>query len=248
MPPPESLPPPAYYTEPGSRPVAPPRHPPQLIWEPPPPPQPRHVAPRTALWAGVRAGWFFPFGNIRAQGIPAGPFLARQGVPWSDFSASGPMVELDVGLRLARSYALFALWERAELGSGSSTALGQPDGGSTDFWGIGLRASSDPNGIGFLTEIALGYRRARADFRDGSALELTDGIFEARLGVGADIRINPHLSLSPMATLGVGSFGEVEYVSPSGVGTNLIGPLDDQDAHGWFTIGVGGHLDLLGQR
>ncbi|MFO7179148.1 MAG: hypothetical protein DIU78_010655 [Pseudomonadota bacterium] len=206
------------------------------------------MAPRTALWAGARAGWFFPFGNLFAQGIPAGPFLAREGVPWSDYSASGPLFEVDVGVRLARSYTLFALWERAQLGSGSSTALGKPDGGSSDFWGIGLRASSDPNEIGFLTEIALGYRRARADFEDGSALELTDAVFEARLGVGVDIRINPYLSLSPMATLGVGSFGDVEYVSASGVGTDLIGPLDDQDAHGWFTLALGAHFDLLGHR
>jgi hypothetical protein len=55
------------------------------------------------------------------------------------------------------------------------------------------------------------------------------------------------ITLSPMATLGVGSFGEVEWVSQDDVATDLIGPLDDHDAHGWFTLGIGGNVDLFGQ-
>jgi hypothetical protein len=157
------------------------------------------------------------------------------------------MLEVQLGARLSRNYNVFALWERAELGRGDGGELGEPDNSDTDFWGVGLRASSDPDDVGLLTEIALGYRRARTEFEDGSALELTEGALEARIGVGADIRLNPVFALSPLLTVGVGSFGEVDRVSNDGVATDLIGPLDEHDAHGWFTVGLGAHVDLLGR-
>jgi hypothetical protein len=263
LPPPETLPPPAYYLEPPGQPAAtphrpahphPPAHPPHppriVIWEPPPPPpplQPIHVAPKTSLWGGVRLGWFVPFGGVYARGDEVNGFLERRSVPWRDFVSSGPVFELQLGARLSRNYNVFALWERAELGRGDGDTLGSPEDSSTDFWGVGLRASSDPDRVGFLTEVALGYRRARTEFKDGSALELTEGVLEARIGIGADIRLSPTFSLSPMATAGVGSFGDVNRVSSDGVATDLIGDLDEHDAHGWFTIGLGAHVDLLGQ-
>jgi hypothetical protein len=218
-----------------------------MVWEPPPPPVPRHVAPRTSLWAGARIGWFVPFGAVYAQGVPVGAYLERSSVHWRDFVASGPLLELHLGARVSRSYNVFLLWERAEPGQGEGSPLGQPADSETDFWGIGLRASSDANHLGFLTEVALGYRRARTEFDDGSALELTDGVLEARIGLGADIRLSPLFTLSPTATLGVGSFGDVDWVSADGVKTDLVGPLDDHDAHGWFTLGFGAHVDLFGQ-
>ena len=39
----------------------------ELVGEPPPPPEPRHIAPRTALWLGARVGWFIPFGDVWAR-------------------------------------------------------------------------------------------------------------------------------------------------------------------------------------
>jgi hypothetical protein len=208
---------------------------------------PRHIAPRTSLWAGARVGWFVPFGAVFAQGIPVGAYVERTSVPWRDFVGSGPLLELHVGARISRSYNVFVLWERAEPGEGAGSPLGEGGDSETDFWAIGLRASSDANQVGFLTEVALGYRRARTEFSDGSALELTDGVLEARIGLGADIRLSPLFTISPTATLGVGSFGEVEWVSSDGVATDLIGPLDDHDAHGWFTLGLGAHFDLFGK-
>ena len=241
------LPPPAYYMEPPApREPPPPVAPPRLIWEPPPPPEPVHVAPRTSLWAGARVGWFVPFGGVYADGSTTGPYLDRESVSWRDFVSSGPAFEVQLGARVARAYTVFALWERAELGKGEGSPLGEPKQSNTDFWGVGLRATSDADATGFLTEVALGYRRARTEFEGGAALELTDGVLEARIGVGAEIRLSPQLTLSPMATLGVGSFGEVQWVSEDDVATDLIGPLDDHDAHGWFTIGIGANVDLFG--
>jgi hypothetical protein len=240
----------------GAVPVAEPPVPgqaPMIIFEPPPPPAPRHVAPRTAFWLGARVGWFVPFGNIYARSVQVGSFVERRGVSFRDYAGSGPLLEVDVGLRLARNYNLFALWERAELGDGNGDdgLLGVPgktSGGDSDFWAIGVRASSDADRVGFLSEIALGYRRARAEWDDGTTLELTQGLFEARLGFGADIRINRKLSLSPMLTFGVGVFGRAELVAADGASSRLIRPGDDEDGHGSFSLHIGGHFDLLGGR
>jgi hypothetical protein len=254
----EEPPPPAYYVEPAPKgriiePPAPGAGYPTRIWEPPPPPEPRHIAPKTAFWLGARLGWFVPFGSVYARGLETRPLLIQEGVPMRDYLGTGPVFELDIGGRFSRNYMVFALWERADLSAGDGDGgrfgdFGAPDGGDTDFWAVGLRASSNADSVGFASELALGYRRARAEWEDGTTLEMTDGIFEARVGLGADIRINRKFSLSPMVTFGVGMFGDVDLVAPDGTAVNLIRSVDDADGHGWFTFHMGGHFDLAGRN
>jgi hypothetical protein len=218
------------------------------------PPEPRHVAPKTALWVGARVGWFIPFGYIFAQAVPVAPNVYRyERVPWRDYSTSGPMLELDIGARVARNYNVFALWERAELGAGDDGRDRFDSGvprkrGDSDFWGLGMRATSDADDLGFLSEIALGYRRARARWDDGAELQLASGFIEARLGLGADIRIHRAFSLSPLLTFGVGTFSEVDFVDSEGRRIDAIGRRDEYDGHGWVTLQLGAHFDVFGQK
>ena len=177
-----------------------------------------------------------------------------QGVPWRDYASAGPMFELDAGARLARNYTVFALWEHAQLGGGKGDPNSDVGGtgskashGDTDFLGVGLRATSDADRIGFVTELAIGYRRARSKWDDGTELQLTDAPFEARLGLGADIRVNRYVSLSPMLTLGVGSFQKIESVSNHTV-TDQTSASDQADGHAWATLTFGGYFDLFGSR
>ena len=198
-----------------------------------------------------------PFGSLWARcsdcsSTSNNQYVTLKGVPWRDYASAGPMFELDAGARLSRNYTVFALWERAELGSGkgdpsSTLGNGRASHGDTDFWGVGVRATSDPDHIGFVTELALGYRRARSKWDDGTELQLTDAPFEARLGVGADVRLNPYVTLSPMFTLGVGSFGKVESVSNHAV-TDETGSFDQANGHAWATLTFGGYFDLLASR
>jgi hypothetical protein len=78
-------------------------------FEPPPPPETRHQAPNNALWLGARVGWLFPFGNLWAVAEPVatsgGTGYVLRGVPWRDYASSGPMFELNAGMRLSRSSA-----------------------------------------------------------------------------------------------------------------------------------------------
>lgn len=219
------------------------------MFEPPPPPEPHHLAPRTSLLLGARVGWFIPFGDVWARRTSN---VSVAGVPWSDYASSGPMFELNLGARLSRNYMVFALWERAWLGSGngdplSQTLSGKADHGDTDFWGVAVRASSDPDQIGFVTELAIGYRRARSKYDNGDQIQFTDAPFETRLGIGADFRLNRVVTLSPMATLGLGSFGTIETVS-NGEIRNATTPVDQTDAHAWATFTLGGHFDVFGSQ
>jgi hypothetical protein len=243
--------PPGYFVEgPTAGVIEPPIPGSGPIVEPPPPPVTRHVAPRTALWAGIRAGWFLPFGSLYARALPTGPdgVTLLEPVPWREFASSGLVLEADIGARIARSYMVFALWERAQLGGGRSSTYGPQAGADTDYFAGALRATSNPDRLGLITEIAIGYRQARTRFEDGGKLELTGAAFEGRLGVGADIRFTPWFTLSPLATIGVGAFDRVRRVLPNGAGYDVLGMRDASDSHAWFTLTVGGHVDLLGTR
>jgi hypothetical protein len=180
--------------------------------------------------------------------VPRDTYYVLEGVSWSDYASSGTLIEGDVGMRLGRNYNLFFGWERAQLGGGDAeTNLhGEQSGADSDFWGIGLRANSDPDRTGFVSEVMIGYRRARAQWADGTQLQFTDAPFEARLGLGAEFRLGKSLSLSPLLTLGAGAFGTIRYVDTNGNSTTALGPLDEGAGHGWLTLQLGGHFDLGG--
>ena len=273
-----SAPPGYYYTEPADSPgepraaEQPPNAPPPaarprgheppppgiaypVAYEPPPPPKPHHVAPKTALWAGARIGWFLPFGSLWAEpvAIDRYGYVEYGNVPWSDYASSGAAFELDVGARLGRRYNLFIAWEHAALGGGkddparlppAADSDAGPESASSDYYAIGVRFSSDPDRVGFLTEFALGFRRFYAEWADGTELMMTDAPFEFRIGLGADIRLGPAFSLSPMFNLGFGSFGEAEWRFSNGDTEGVFQPADERDAHGWIGLGIGAHFDL----
>ncbi|MBN1607331.1 MAG: hypothetical protein JW940_11905 [Polyangiaceae bacterium] len=221
------------------------------VYEPPPPPMPRHLAPWQSLWVGVRTGWFVPFGDLWGYCVndAYGNCVQINATSWNQYSGSGPMLELDLGARLARHYNVFGLWERTSLGHGKGfdEAYGGQRTGDTDFWAVGVRVSSDPDELGLLVEFALGYRRARALWRNGIELRLTDAPLEARIGIGADIRLSKIVALSPMVTFGFGRFGSAQWVDSR---HNSVEVLDALDAfgHGWLTLQLGAHFDALGKR
>jgi hypothetical protein len=257
---PSGAPPPQYYQEPPQGQGQPPPqytyeppppgygYGPQAIYEPPPPPKPRHRAPKYAFFAGARIGYFIPFGNLWLRENPPNSREYDQ-VKWSHFASSGPMYEFDIGARLGRAYNLFFLWERSELGAGSESPnaiFGDQVDADSDYYALGLRFSSDPDRVGFLTEIALGARRFRAKWDDGTELQMTEAPLEFRLGLGADIRVSPVFTISPMVTLGLGAFGSAEWVDPDGNKTDATASGDEAAGHGWVTFQIGGHFDLPG--
>ena len=215
------------------------------IEEPPPPPVARHRAPRNAFWVGARAGWWVPFGDL--WGACNGSGAGCDSMKFGAVASSGPMMELDLGARLGRNYNVYALWERAQLGKGSGVDGYSQIRADTDFLGLGVRLSTDPDDVGMVLDLALGARRFRAVYEDSNQLQLSQAMFESRLGVGADIRLSPLFSLSPMVTLGLGSFGKADWVTKTSI-SDAIPANNDTLTHGWLTLQLGGHFDLAGSR
>ncbi len=218
--------------------------PPELFLEPPPPPPaPHYVAPRTAFWAGVRAGVLVPFGTVWVDGADVGTGIYYRRRTFSDYASPGPEFEIDLGARLSRRYNLFALWEHAVLGTGGldENALGGQNRGASNLYGGGFRFSTEPDSVGFLLEVAFGYRDFHAYWSDGTELTLKDA-FDSRIGLGADIRLNPTFTLEPMVVLGGGTFHTARWSGPRG-SADALGPLDDLGNYGTLTLQLGFHLD-----
>ena len=175
------------------------------------------------------------------------------------------MVEVDLGARIARHYNVYLGWEHAQLGGGATnvvwpidedTVLDVPSTtkASTDFLGVGLRFSTDPDHVGLIADLALGFRRMVAEWDAGEVpdggptrLTMSQAPLEFRFGLGADIRLSPLLSLSPMATIGSGIFRDVEYELTDGSKESALGDGDEQMSHGWVTVQLGGHFDIGGR-
>jgi hypothetical protein len=253
---PEAAPPPGYYVEqpvqesgeaypPNGAPTIYEPPPPEFVIEPPPPTTPHFLAPRTAFWFGARVSWFAPFGSAWTDGFYDGTGLYYRRRALGDYASSGPALELDVGARLSRHYNVFAIWEHAFLGTGSldQHSFGGQKWGNSNFWGAGLRFSTNPNHAGFLMEVAVGYRDFHAYWSDGTELALT-GSLDARIGVGADIRVTRFFSLSPMITLGGGSFNSGHWSGPVQSGTAFTSQYDGSADYGTVSLQIGGHFDV----
>jgi hypothetical protein len=244
-----------------SAPIYEPPTPDGAIYEPPPPPEPNHVAPRTALNLAARVGYWVPFGGLygHCTAVDSYGYCTNEDVTEvSNFARSGPAVELNLGMRLARRYVAYVAWERAFLRGGRRSVedaddrpLPRSDRAETDFFGLGVRFGTDPDALSFQVDLALGFRTLRvfwdeADLPEGAPreLRLTQAPFEFRMGAGADVRVSPEFSLFPMVTLGTGLFRSVDWVYADGSRRDA-GEEDDQAyAHGWLMLGLGGNLDI----
>jgi hypothetical protein len=155
------------------------------------------------------------------------------------------MLELDIGARLGRYYNVYALWERAQLSSGNGIDGYSQKRAETDYVAIGVRLSADPDDIGMLLDLAIGARRFRSLYKGSNELQLSDAPLETRLGVGVDIRMSHNFSLSPMLTVGLGGFGKAEWVTKDTV-SDAIPKGNDTLTHGWVSLQLGGHFDIIG--
>ncbi len=216
-------------------------------------PASRRDVPPYSLWLGPGLSWSVPFGDLwgRCSGFDAyGRCALIEDVPVSTFFGSGPALEIDAGARLGRHYNLYALWERTwfSKGNGGESGGARQSRGESDFLALGLRVTTVPEKIGFVLDVAVGTRRMRARWQDGTELQLTDAPFETRLGVGADVRLDENWSFTPLLHLGLGSFGRMQWVLPDKTIEPASAPGDVALTHGWVGLQVSAHADILGSR
>lgn len=209
--------------------------------------------PRYSFWFGPGLSWALPFGDLwgHCGGFDVyGRCAALTSTSSRRYFSSGPAVELDAGARLARHYNLYALWERSWYSAGDTTELApvHQNRGESDFLALGIRVTTTPDTLGFVLDIAVGTRRMRARWEDGTELQLTEAPFETRLGIGADVRVDENWSFTPLIHLGLGSFGKMQWVRPNGTVQPAADPSDVSLTHGWVGFQLGMHADVFGTK
>jgi len=232
----------------------------QYVYVVPPPGAPMSRAdyvhaPRFALWTGVRLGVLAYGGGMYADPpqLNGNTYTETTG----NFVTNGLALELDVGARLERRYIPYIAVELGLVGAGhrfeqTSTSAG------TSFVGIGMRLlAGDVNNVSFASELSFGFRRMQVS-NDTGTWSAT-GFEFLRRGLGAEIRLANHFTLSPMLTVSGGTLtdtsGSIGFGPNQGDG--LTGtpdyvnhgqiPTNEQATYAAFVIGCGAHFDLFGK-
>jgi hypothetical protein len=228
-------PPPAYYAPP-----------PAVVYIEPEPPT---HAPKYALWLG---------GRLSLLGFGGNFYQNEYGKPETtgNFAKSGPSLALDIGARLGKRYIPYLGLELSALAPGHRFD-GRTDVTATStFAGIGFRyVAGDVDSAGFLSDISFGVRTVTVagggETFKMSSLELF------RLGLGAEIRLTTHFSISPLFMISGGVMtdtqGNITY-GANGSKDGLVNPtynsglnIDQQATYLVVSIGCGAHFDLLGK-
>lgn len=212
-----------------------------------PPPEPLHVAPRTSFWAGVRPTLTLPLGSMWTDREPEDYYCCTQNPrPFSEFATPGPGLELDVGMRFARNYQVFAFGEYAFLGAGPlDDAFGGQGTTTTSVFGLGVRFSTHPDSLGFLIEMSLGYRSFEATWKDGTKLSANDDLFSTRLGIGGIWQVNDNMSVDLLFVLGGGSFTDIEWTFADGSSSGALSGYDDRGQYIPLGFQLGVHWDIV---
>ncbi len=204
-------------------------------------------APRFSLWGGLRAGWLFPQGTLWLNGWDDGRVCCFYSpVHFTDVARSSPKLQADLGLRFGRRYNVFGTFEFSPTRptSDGATRNSQQKWGQLAFTGLGFRFSTDPDGLGMLFEVALGYRTFRTEWEDGAVFEGDKSGIALRFALGADIRLSRWLSLTPQLSLATGSFSRLRFTAPESARRSVLTSLDELGAHHIIGLDLGAHFDI----
>jgi hypothetical protein len=208
-------------------------------------------APRTSLWSGVRVGLLSFGGNFYSWTAERERVeSARNLVSW------GPVVELDVGVRLGQRYVPYVGIEYARVGAGHRFEGEADVAASSAFFAVGFRYSGAKlDRVGFLSDLSVGFRRVTV-WSSTQSYRLTS--FEIlRLGLGAEIRLSRLVTLSPMmqVTSGVVSGADGDIAFASGQPDGLSHPpysngqgIAGEKSYLVLSIMCGVHFDLFASQ
>ncbi len=227
----------------------------QYVYVAPPPGAPMSRAeyvhaPRYALWTGARLGVLAYGGGLY---VDPNTYTETTG----NFVSNGLALELDVGARIERRYIPYLALELGLVGAGHRFDQTSATAG-TSFVGIGMRLlAGDVNNVSFASELSFGFRKMQVSNSTGTWS--ASGFEFLRLGLGADIRLANHFTLSPMLTVSGGTLtdtsGSIGFGPNQGDG--LTGtpdyvnhgqiPTNQQATYAAFVLGCGAHFDLFGK-
>lgn len=196
-------------------------------------------APEYALWLGARLG-MIGFGNS----FYGGP----RGDTTGNLVQAGGTLEIDAGARLGKRHVPYLFYEEGLIIPGRKLE-GTGTLVTTRFFGLGFRYTAlDPDGIGFLADISLGWRTI---VMAGNTTYELSGFETFRLGLGAELRLGTRVVISPLAYVSGGVIstngGTVTFRDGSSPPFTNGASITDQRGYLVLGIGTGVHFDLIGR-
>jgi outer membrane protein OmpA-like peptidoglycan-associated protein len=185
------------------------------------------------LVPGVRVGYALSAGDL------------SQGVPMSDGLKSQIPLQLDLGWRVLPrlvlgGYAAYGIGKVGSLCSAGADCSGSVvDLGVQATWRFSLDRVSPWAGAGIGYEWGKYVVKVGADELDVR----TSGPELLRLMGGVDFVVGEKYAVGPFAQWGLGRYAALDATSPVG---NSSGAIPDRAVHSWFTIGVRGTFEPIG--
>ena len=181
-------------------------------WVPPP----KKDYSNVGLFFGARLGAAIPVGGL------------------SDASATGVGGDLEAYFRFAHKwfvgvYGGHDFYRKASTADGTSSAANDV--------GAAIGFTTNPEGVGFMMDLTLGYRWYNANPTDGSSVTLQGA--EGGLGMGLWIAIGKSFRLVPRIDLSAGSLSS----SASG-GITPTPLINDTGGYAVFFAGVSGYFNI----
>ena len=217
----------------------------RYVYTPPAEPFVPVRAPKYALWAGARVsiiGFGFDFyRNTNSEKETTGNLVGNGVAP-----------EFDLGVRIDHRFIPYVFFEHGFLSAGHRFDGDSDASASTDYYGVGLRfLSGNVDHVSFCSDLSIGRRVVSV--RNGSGTYSLSGLEILRLGLGADIRLSSHATLSPMLGVAAGTLNDSSgSITWANNGDGITSPpyeagarVDSSRPYVILTAGVGAHFDLF---
>ncbi|HZU84746.1 MAG TPA: hypothetical protein VE987_17570 [Polyangiaceae bacterium] len=203
-------------------------------------------APAYSLWLGGAIGFLNYSGGLFIRDT-------TMAIETTDgFVRSGLALQGDIGARLARRFIPYGTFELGLVGAGTRFDGGPATTASTSFVGAGFRyLLGDVDSISFAGDVSFGWRKFQVSNVTGTWS--AGGLEILRLGLGVDVRLSTHVTVSPMLTLSGGTLtdtgGDIAFAAGGGPRyTGSVGiPPEARTTYFAIVLGCGAHVDLLGK-
>ena len=232
-------PPPPNYAPPA---------PPAPVYSPPPaidssddeyPPLKKEFKDRFAL--GLRLNFLSP--NEQSS-------FVKEGASLKDSVGAGTGFEASFGYRFGPAWTLYGAYEYGKFRSGRAGG----DGASSSVLALGMRANTNPDGLGFYFDIGLGYRwltlkNAPVTTANGTTVAQDastqyGGVDMLRLGLGLSLASSQHVSWNIGVTGAAGSFSKISESGCSMGGDCSSIPEEKRGSYAFGGLALGGQFDL----
>jgi len=176
--------------------------------------------------------------------------FVKDGASMKDSVGAGTGFEASLGYRFGPAWTFYGAYEYGKFRSGRVTG----DGASSSVLALGMRANTNPEGLGFFFDIGLGYRwltmknspiaAANGTTVMQDATSQYGGVDMLRLGLGLAIASSKHVNWHVGLTGAAGSFSKLNESGCSMGGDCKSIPEERRGSYAFGGLSIGGQFDM----